>query len=141
MHIPIIGNGDITSAGTAQQRFEDYGVDGIMVGRATFGRPWLFAEIKHLLCTGEPLPPQSFEWYLNVLRRQVRDSVAQAFAHTDGKSTPQQTERRGIIHVRRHLANSILFKGIPDFKQTRIALLRADTAEELFHLMDGITRA
>ena len=138
MHIPIIGNGDIASAEDTQNAFEQYGVDGVMIGRATFGRPWLFAEIKHHLRTGTSLPKQSFSWYLDVLRRQVRDSVAQAFAHSNGKCSDAMTERRGIVHVRRHLANSILFKGIPDFKQTRISLLRADTATELFHLMDHI---
>lgn len=126
MHIPIIGNGDVTSAETCAERFEQYGVDGIMIGRASFGRPWIFREVKHFLRTGEPLPPKSFHWYLEVLKQQVRDSVTRL------------DERRGILHIRRHLAATPLFKGIPDFRQTRVAMLRADTVDELFDIMDAI---
>lgn len=126
MHIPIIGNGDVTSAETCAERFEQYGVDGVMIGRASFGRPWIFREVKHFLRTGEPLPPESFHWYLEVLKQQVRDSVARL------------DERRGILHIRRHLAATPLFKGIPDFRQTRVAMLRADTIDELFAIMDAI---
>ena len=121
MHIPIIGNGDVTSAETCAERFGQ-----IMIGRASFGRPWIFREVKHFLRTGEPLPPESFHWYLEVLKQQVRDSVARL------------DERRGILHIRRHLAATPLFKGIPDFRQTRVAMLRADTVNELFAIMDAI---
>lgn len=124
--IPIIGNGDITTPQRAKECFERYGVDGIMIGRASFGRPWIFKEIKHYLQTGEELPPLSAEWCLNVLRQEVIDSVNLL------------DERRGILHVRRHLAASPLFKGIPNFRDTRIAMLRAETQEELFLIFDNI---
>ncbi len=126
MVIPIIGNGDVTSAEVCRKRFEDYGVDGVMIGRGSIGRPWIFREVKHFLQTGEPLPPESFAWYLNILKQQVTDSVNRL------------DERRGILHIRRHLAATPLFKGIADFKQTRVAMLRADTVQELFAIMDSI---
>ena len=124
MRIPVIGNGDIDSAERAKECFERYGVDGIMVGRASFGRPWVFREIKHYLQTGEPLPPLSVEERMETLRRQVEDSIRLL------------DERRGILHVRRHLAATPLFKGIPNFRDTRVAMLRADTKEELFRIME-----
>lgn len=126
MHIPIIGNGDITSPQQVKEYFDRYGVDAIMVGRATFGRPWIFKEIKHYLGTGEELPPLTFDWKMDVLREQVNQSIERL------------DERRGIIHVRRHLAASPLFKGIPNFRDTRIAMLRANTKEELFTIFDKI---
>lgn len=126
MHIPIIGNGDVTSAEICKQRFDDYGVDGVMIGRATIGRPWIFREIKHYLQTGENLPNEPFAWYLDILKKQVTQSVERL------------DERRGILHIRRHLAATPLFKGIPDFKATRVAMLRAETVSELFEIMDSI---
>ena len=126
MHIPIIGNGDVTSAEICKQRFDDYGVDGVMIGRATIGRPWIFREIKHYLQTGENLPNEPFAWYLDILEKQVTQSVERL------------DERRGILHIRRHLAATPLFKGIPDFKATRVAMLRAETVSELFEIMDSI---
>ena len=126
MHIPIIGNGDITTPQRARECFDRYGVDGIMIGRASFGRPWVFKEVKHYLTTGEELPPLTAEWRLNVLRQQVDDSVRLL------------DERRGILHVRRHLAASPLFKGIPNFRETRIAMLRAETQEELYRIFEQI---
>lgn len=126
MYIPIIGNGDIDSAEMCKRRFDDTGVDAVMIGRATFGRPWIFREVTHYLQTGELLPRESFAWYLNVLKQQVLQSISRL------------DERRGILHIRRHLAATPLFKGIPDFKPTRIAMLRANTVEELFEIMDGI---
>lgn len=120
IHIPIIGNGDITSAAEAHEAFDRYGVDAIMVGRATFGRPWIFREIQH------PDEPLTREWKMDVLRRQVLTSVARLGEH------------RGILHSRRHLAASPLFKGIPNFRDTRIAMLRAETLDELFGIMDSI---
>ena len=126
MHIPIIGNGDVTTPQRAKECFDKYGVDAIMIGRASFGRPWIFKEVKHYLQTGEELTGLDFNWKMNVLRREVQDSVNLL------------DERRGILHVRRHLAASPLFKGIPNFKETRIAMLRADTLEELNSILDHI---
>ncbi|MBO4985483.1 MAG: tRNA dihydrouridine synthase DusB [Bacteroides sp.] len=126
MHIPIIGNGDVTTPERAKECFERYGVDGVMIGRASFGRPWIFKEVKHYLTTGEPLPPLSAAWRLDVLRQQVSDSINLL------------DERRGILHVRRHLAASPLFKGIPNFRDTRIAMLRAETRDELFRILTEI---
>ena len=126
MHIPIIGNGDVDSPQVCKQRFDETGVDAVMIGRACFGAPWIFREVKHYLNSGEMLPTEPFQWYLDVLKQQVTKSVEMI------------DERRGIIHIRRHLANSPLFKGIPDFKPTRIAMLRANTLPELFEIMDNI---
>ncbi len=124
MHIPIIGNGDVTSAQIARQRFEETGVDGILVGRATFGRPWIFKEIKHLLQTGEEMPPMPLSECILALKHQVEESVARI------------DEYRGILHIRRHLAATPIFKGIPNFRDTRIAMLRAETVSELYAIMD-----
>lgn len=126
MRIPIIGNGDVASPERAKECFERYGVDAVMIGRASFGRPWIFKEVKHYLQTGEPLPPPSFRWKMDVLRQEVRDSVTLL------------DERRGILHVRRHLAASPLFKGISNFRDVRIAMLRATTLEELNAILDEI---
>lgn len=126
MRIPIIGNGDVTSAETCKQRFDTYGVDGVMIGRGSIGRPWIFREVKHYLNTGELLPAESFAWYLDILKKQVLQSVERL------------DERRGILHIRRHLAATSLFKGINDFKQTRVAMLRAETVGQLFEIMDNI---
>lgn len=124
MHIPIIGNGDIDSAQTCKRRFEETGVDAVMIGRASFGRPWIFSEVKHFIQTGRELPQKPFVWYLEVLKKQVVESVTRL------------DQRRGILHIRRHLAATPLFKGIPDFKPTRIAMLRANSIEELFAILD-----
>lgn len=126
MRIPIIGNGDVTTPQRAKECFEKYGVDAIMIGRASFGRPWIFKEVKHYLENSEEIEALSPEWKLNVLRRQVLESVNLL------------DERRGILHVRRHLAASPLFKGIPDFKSTRIEMLRAETVDELFRILDEL---
>ena len=128
MQIPIIGNGDVTSAEICRKRFDETGVDGVMIGRGSIGRPWIFREVKHFLQTGEPLPPEPFSWYLDILKRQVLQSVERL------------DERRGILHIRRHLAATPLFKGIPDFRQTRIAMLRAETVPELFEILDKIPK-
>ena len=132
--IPIIGNGDIDSAEKVREAFEKYHTDAVMIGRATFGRPWIFKEIHDLLHPENPLQtenniPSSFEpmsmnWKLDVLKEQVRLSVERI------------DEYRGILHTRRHIAASPIFKGIPDFRQRRIALLRATTLDELFTLME-----
>ena len=126
IRIPIIGNGDVTTPQRAAECFERYGVDAVMIGRGSFGRPWIFKEVKHFLETGEELPPLSFDWKMDVLREEVRQSVARL------------DERRGILHIRRHLAATPLFKGLPNFRDTRIAMLRAETVDELFHIFDDI---
>ena len=126
MHIPIIGNGDITTPERARECFDRYGVDAVMIGRASFGRPWIFREVKHYLETGEHLPPLTFDERMDILRDEVNQSVARL------------DERRGILHIRRHLAATPLFKGLPDFKQLRIAMLRAETVEELFEIFEQI---
>ena len=126
MHIPIIGNGDVTTPQRARECFDRYGVDAVMIGRASFGRPWIFKEVTHYLQTGEELPPPSFEWKMDVLRQEVLQSVARL------------DEYRGILHIRRHLAATPLFKGLPNFRDTRIAMLRADTVKDLFGIFDKI---
>ena len=127
MHIPIIGNGDITSPEICKEAFDRYGVDAVMIGRASIGAPWIFREVNHYLNTGELLPKESFQWYLDILKKHVLQSVERL------------DERRGVIHSRRHIAVTPLFKGIPDFKPKKIAMLRANTVEELFNLMDDIS--
>ena len=133
MRIPIIGNGDLVTGDDAVRAFSEFGVDAAMVGRATFGRPWVFKEMHDALHPEEhtidsviksDFPVMSNDWKLDVLKEQVLTSVARI------------DEYRGILHVRRHLAASPLFKGIPDFKQTRIAMLRAETIDELFSIME-----
>ena len=126
IHIPIIGNGDITSPEEAKMAFDRYGVDGVMVGRATFGRPWIFKEIRDYL-DGRPADEaMDFNWKLDVLKEQLRINVERI------------DEYRGILHTRRHLAASPIFKGIPNFRQTRIAILRATTCDELLALLDQV---
>lgn len=126
MRIPIIGNGDVTTPQRAAECFDKYGVDAIMIGRGSFGRSWIFKEVKHYLQTGEEITGLTTRWKMDVLRREVADSVKLL------------DERRGILHVRRHLAASPLFKGIPNFRDTRIAMLRASTLDELNAILDGI---
>lgn len=127
MQIPVIGNGDVTSAEKCKDVFDTYGVDGVMVGRGSIGQPWIFEEIKHYLLKGELLPKKEFCWYLNVLKDQVIQSVNRL------------DERRGILHSRRHLAATPLFKGLSDFKQTRVSMLQAGTLVGLFDIMDNIS--
>ena len=145
IHIPIIGNGDVCTPERARECFDRYGVDAVMVGRATFGNPWLFAEMKEYLsgnsvcqsegrsvskavCTLSAAPPRSMSDKVAVLKEHVLASIA--WCGND--------ERKGIVHSRRHFAASPVFKGLPDFKQTRIALLRAETVSEVFAIMDSI---
>lgn len=127
MHIPIIGNGDVTTPERARECFERYGVDAIMIGRATFGCPWIFEDMKHYLSTGELLPKRDMRWCVEILKEHVLRSIDWI-----------GDERKGIVHSRRHFAASPVFKGLPDFKQTRIALLRAETKDEVFRIMDEI---
>lgn len=124
MHIPIIGNGDIDSPEKAAQAFERYGVDGIMIGRATFGHPWLFREIKHYLTTGEIPPPMS-----------VTEKVELAKMHL-AKSIEVKGDRVGVLEMRRHL--SCYFKGLSDFKETRLKLVTLNDVDELFRTLDYV---
>lgn len=126
IHIPIIGNGDICTPEQAKQAFDRYGVDAVMVGRATFGRPWIFKEMRDYL---DGLPEDSsltFDCKLDILLEQLHINVDRI------------DEYRGILHTRRHIAASPIFKGIPDFRQTRIAMLRATTVEELTGIMEQV---
>ena len=126
IHIPIIGNGDICTPEQAKQAFDRYGVDAVMVGRATFGRPWIFKEMRDYL---DGLPEDSsltFDRKLDILLEQLHINVDRI------------DEYRGILHTRRHIAASPIFKGIPDFRQTRIAMLRATTVEELTGIMEQV---
>lgn len=127
MHIPIIGNGDVTTPQRAAECFNRYGVDAIMIGRATVGQPWIFEDMKHYLQTGELLPPRDFKWQVDILKEHVLRSIEWV-----------GDERKGIVHSRRHLAATPAFKGIPHFKETRIAMLRAETLQQLFEIIDGI---
>lgn len=124
IHIPIIGNGDITTPEEARQAFERYGVDAVMIGRATFGHPWIFKEIRDYLNGKEPDPELDFNRKLDILEEQLRINVDRI------------DEYRGILHTRRHLAATPIFKGIPDFRQTRIAMLRASTVDELMAILE-----
>lgn len=136
IHIPIIGNGDICTAEQAAQAFEQYGVDAVMIGRATFGQPWLFKDVRTYLDTGRHDDSMTLDWKMDVLKRQVRTSVAYSLREDNALKERKRTELGGIIHVRRHLANCPLFKGIPDFRQTRIKILQAETQDALFSLLD-----
>ena len=124
MHIPIIGNGDITSPEKAKEAFERYGVDGIMIGRASFGHPWIFREVRHYLDTGEVLPPMS-----------VADRVDLAKKHLT-RSLELKGDRVGVLEMRRHL--SCYFKGLDNFKETRLRLVTENSPEELFAILDFI---
>ena len=124
MKIPIIGNGDITTPEGAKEAFDRYGVDGIMIGRASFGHPWIFREVKHYLATGELLPPMT-----------VRERVALAHRHLD-KSLAIKGEKVGVLEMRRHL--SCYFKGLDNFKETRLKLVTETDPATLHALLDHI---
>ena len=129
IHIPIIGNGDITTPKQVKDAFERFGVDAVMVGRATFGRPWIFKEIRDYLQSslGGSLiatAPLTLNDKIDILEEQLRINMERI------------DEYRGILHTRRHLAASPIFKGIPDFRQTRIAMLRAETEKELVDILE-----
>ncbi|MBP9987481.1 MAG: tRNA dihydrouridine synthase DusB [Bacteroidales bacterium] len=124
MHIPIIGNGDIKTPQDAEQAFDRYGVDGVMIGRASFGHPWIFKEIRHYLDTGEELPPMS-----------VAERVALAKDHL-AKSIEVKGERTGVLEMRRHL--SCYFKGLENFKETRMKLVTLTDIDELYRTLDFV---
>ena len=136
IHIPIIGNGDICTAEDAETAFNRYGVDAVMIGRATFGQPWLFKDVRSYLDAGKHDSTMTTDWKFAVLKQQVRTSIAYSLTEDCGAKGHGRSELGGIIHVRRHLANCPLFKGIPDFRQTRIRILQATTQDELFALLD-----
>ena len=125
MTIPIIGNGDVTTPQRLKECYDRYGVDGVMVGRASIGAPWIFREMKQYLLTGE-VPQISNEEKMTLIRRQIAESIDRI------------DEYRGILHIRRHLAATPLFKGIRNFRPLRIAMLQADTRQELEAILDHI---
>ena len=125
LNIPLIGNGDITTPEKAEEAFSRYGVDGVMVGRASIGAPWIFREIKNHL-EGNSSEGLSLSDKFSLLRRQITESIGNI------------DEYRGILHIRRHLAASPLFKGIPHFRDTRVAMLRAETWDELDKILSNI---
>lgn len=124
MKIPVIGNGDISTPEQAKEAFDRYGVDGVMIGRASFGHPWLFREIRHYLDTGELLPPMS-----------ISEKVSLAKEHL-AKSIEIKGDRVGVLEMRRHL--SCYFKGLPDFKETRLKLVTENDPEAIFPLLDYV---
>ncbi|MBR3855362.1 MAG: tRNA dihydrouridine synthase DusB [Bacteroidaceae bacterium] len=126
MHIPIIGNGDVKSPERAKECFERYGVDAVMIGRASFGQPWIFRDVKHYLHEGCAAEPFSFKECMDILRTQVRESVEWL------------GERPGILHVRRHLAATPLLKGLTDFRPLRIEMLRAEKLDALLEILARI---
>ena len=142
MTIPIIGNGDITSAEKLALYYDRYGVDGIMVGRASIGCPWIFREMKQFLADGT-LPTISYHEKMALLRRQIDESISRideyrGILHMIDESISRIDEYRGILHIRRHLAATPLLKGIKNFRDTRIAMLRASTKDELTAILDHI---
>ena len=129
IHIPIIGNGDITTPEKAEEAFDKYGVDAVMIGRATFGNPWFFKECRDYMNAKEgagnyPAAPLTIDDKIDILEEQLHINVERI------------DEYRGILHTRRHLAASPIFKNIPNFRQTRIAMLRATTVEDLTHILE-----
>ncbi len=133
VNIPIIGNGDITSPQKANEAFDKYGVDAVMIGRATFGRPWFFKECRDCIdAEGDnekgadwvPAAPLSIDDKIDILEEQLRINVERI------------DEYRGILHTRRHLAASPIFKNIPNFRQTRIAMLRANTVQDVVNILE-----
>lgn len=124
IHIPILGNGDITSPQKAKEAFDRYGVDGVMIGRATIGRPWIFKQIRHYFETGEILPDLSVAEQIGIIKQQILLSVEWI------------DEVRGLLHMRRHMA--AMFKGLPHFRDLRIRMLQAPSIEVLWQVFDEI---
>ena len=128
IHIPIIGNGDIRSLDEAEAAFNRYGVDAVMIGRATFGQPWIFS--RQQLTIDEKIDILKEQLLINI------DRISEMKGTKDDTKKRRSNEYRGILHTRRHLAASPVFKGIPDFRQTRIAMLRAESADELLDILE-----
>ena len=128
IHIPIIGNGDIRSLDEAEAAFNRYGVDAVMIGRATFGQPWIFS--RQQLTIDEKIDILKEQLLINI------DRISEMKGTKDDTKKRRSNEYRGILHTRRHLAASPVFKGIPDFRQTRIAMLRAESADELLDIIE-----
>ena len=126
IHIPIIGNGDVTTPERAKECFDRYGVDAIMIGRGSIGQPWIFKEIKEFLNTGKQCSKEGFTFYLSILKEQIERNIEML------------DEVRGIHHSRRHLAASPILKGLDNFKQTRIKILRTESKNELYEILDSI---
>ena len=126
MHIPIIGNGDVTTPERALECFDKYGVDGVMVGRAAIGAPWIFKEMKNAINGCNQSEVLTSKYKMELLRRQIRESIDNI------------DEYRGILHIRRHLAATPLFKGIPNFRNMRIAMLQANTFADLDAILNEI---
>ena len=124
IRIPIIGNGDVDSGPKAKEMFDQYGVDGVMIGRATYGRPWIFREVKHYLATGEVMPQPSVVERVEIAKEHLR------------KSLEIKGEHVGILEMRRHLTN--YFKGLPNFKETRLKLVTSLDIDELFATLDYV---
>lgn len=124
--IPVIGNGDIRDGEGLKRAFDTYGVDGVMVGRASIGAPWIFRDLKRSIIGDSAGPELSLAEKFACVRRQIEESIDRI------------DEYRGILHIRRHLAASPLFKGIPNFRETRIAMLRADTRSELLEILASV---
>ena len=125
IHIPIIGNGDITSAEEAKQAFDTYGVDAVMIGRATFGCPWIFSHEQLTL-----------DQKIDILEKQLRINIARLALNRKAGESDYSVEKRAILHTRRHLAATPVFKGIPNFRPTRIAMLRAETVDDLLQILE-----
>lgn len=124
IHIPIIGNGDIRTPQQAKEAFDRYGVDAVMIGRGVIGKPWIFRDVKHYIATGELLPPATISQQVEMLREQIDAAINWL------------DEKRGILHIRRHMA--CMFKGLKDFKPTRIRMLRADDYAQLMEILNEI---
>lgn len=124
IHIPVFGNGDITSPQKAVEYKNRYGVDGVMIGRASIGNPWFFKNVKHYIKTGEELPPIALSERVEVARKHLEMSLE------------WKGEREGIVEMRRHYGN--YFRGIPDFKPTRMTLVTSLNSQEIFETLDGI---
>jgi len=139
IEIPIIGNGDVTTPERAKYNFDTYGVDAVMIGRGSIGRPWIFSEIKHFFNTGEVADLLTFNEKKEVLKEHVIASV-RWLDYDESVLINDVLDKRlkGIIHARRHLAATPVFKGIPNFKEIRIEMLRADTINQLFSIIDAI---
>lgn len=125
IEIPIIGNGDITTPQQTLNAFNEYNVDAVMIGRAAIGAPWIFKEVSEYINTGKINPISNID-KLNILKRQITESVKRI------------DEYRGILHIRRHLAASPLFKAIPNFRETRIKLLQTDSFDKIMNLLNQI---